>query len=57
VSPEAVLAAPKLDRQARRQTALERTWDKAAGQFLSQPVRARGGQDLIPPTAAAQACS
>jgi hypothetical protein len=37
---KAVLGALELDRAACRQTALERTWDKAAGQFMATP-RAR----------------
>jgi glycosyltransferase involved in cell wall biosynthesis len=41
----AALAALKVDRDACRRTALSRTWEKAASQFMSHLVRTRGGQD------------
>jgi glycosyltransferase involved in cell wall biosynthesis len=44
----AALAALEVDREACRRTALSRTWDKAAAQFMSHLVNARDGRDLIP---------
>jgi glycosyltransferase involved in cell wall biosynthesis len=42
----AALAALALDRPACRQSALERTWERASSQFLSHLVRASDGQPL-----------
>jgi glycosyltransferase involved in cell wall biosynthesis len=39
----AALAALEVDREACRRTALSRTWDKAAAQFMSHLVNARDG--------------
>jgi glycosyltransferase involved in cell wall biosynthesis len=45
---QAALAALSISRDACRQGALERTWERASGQFLSHLVRADGSGDLLP---------
>ena len=42
----AAVAALKIDRNACRLTALSRSWERAAGQFLSHLVRSRDGGEL-----------
>ena len=44
----AALAALSISRDACRRAALERTWERATGQFLSHLVRADGAGDLLP---------
>ena len=54
----AALAALKIDRNACRATALSRSWERAAGQFLSHLVRSRDGSRLaVEEPAAANAAS
>jgi glycosyltransferase involved in cell wall biosynthesis len=54
----AALAALNIDRSACRATALSRSWERAAGQFLSHLVRCRdGGQLAVDEGAGANATS
>jgi 1,2-diacylglycerol 3-alpha-glucosyltransferase/glucuronosyltransferase len=50
----ASLAALEIDREACRQTALKRSWQRASAEFLSHLVRARDGEDLLAPESARQ---
>ncbi|HLF10302.1 MAG TPA: glycosyltransferase, partial [Gammaproteobacteria bacterium] len=43
---QAALAALELDRTRCRQTALQRTWERASGEFLSHLVRACDGKSF-----------
>jgi len=54
---QAALAALELDRTGCRQSALERTWERASSQFLSHLVRASDGEPLVSTLRAAPAPS